>query len=610
MTPHTKKSLLTHGLNKCSEFVKLCDSVVIPGLTRYPVYKFRHIGGSFLALLFFSTQLTAGTDPGLYDPAALETNNILYLEQNWTEEDRQFFYYTDQGSRLLPYDIFLNLEQADNEELFRSPAYMLRLGFIPGEVSAANPDGLAIGFSRNADFMGPTCAACHTQQLKYGNKIIRIDGGQAMMDLPMFLRALVASMQKTLEDEAKFTRFQVRLLGENASAKEVETLRKRLKQQYEKRKDYNRRNNTEVPNGFSRLDAFGAILNTGLYLSGVKDNFNSPDAPTSYPYIWDSPQHDYVEWNGSQTNSSLGALARNVGEVIGVFGDVIPETKLWLAYFDGGYESSIQADNLRNLEKVTVKLQSPLWPDIFPKIDAKKASMGRELYVQHCGQCHVDINRSDPERKIRVRMSSLEKIQTDPLMAKNAVELKGKSGIFEGRKRFYTVGGVLGKEAPALYIVNNVMGGVLKNNFLQVLLAKNDAMALGHPKELHPPKYLDGEIVERGKEVANLTLLAYKARPLNGIWATAPYLHNGSVPNLYELLLPANERAKEFYISSLEYDTTKVGYLSTPAANAFRFDTTLRGNSNAGHEYGRGEYGKIPFTEEEIQALVEYMKTL
>ena len=114
------------------------------------------------SLLLIHTQIASATGPSLYDPVALETNNIHYLAQNWDEEDRQFFYYTDQGSRLLPYDFFLNLEQATNEKLFRSSDNMLRFGFIPGEVSKANPDGLVIGFTRNDDYMGPTCAACHT----------------------------------------------------------------------------------------------------------------------------------------------------------------------------------------------------------------------------------------------------------------------------------------------------------------------------------------------------------------------------------------------------------------------------------------------------------------
>ena len=561
-------------------------------------------------VFFISTVVYAEDNPAILDRGALDLDKIVYLDQNWTDEDREYFYFTDQGSRLIPYDFFLSLEHPDRIQLLSNPENMLRYGFLATKPSENNPDGLPIGLTRNKDSMGPTCAACHTQQIKYKDQFMRIDGGQAFIDLPMFLNEMVQSLEKTLINENKFGRFAKRLLGENASQEEQSDLKHRLQEQYEKRKDYNRRNHSEVAYGYSRLDAFGAILNKGLYLTGVKDNFNSPNAPTNYPYLWDTPQHDYVEWNGSQTNSSLGALARNVGEAIGVYGDVTPETTKWLGYFDGGYPSSIQTDNLRGLEKVVAKLHSPLWPESFPKVDDNKVIKGRVLYEKHCISCHLDIDRTDPNRKIQVRMSSLDAIQTDPLMATNTISQKGKTGILEGRKRFYAVGDELGKEAPALYIVNNIMGGVLKNNFLQVLLAKRDAKALGHPEELHPPKYLDGKIVKKGEEVIDKTLLAYKARPLNGIWSAAPHLHNGSVPNLYQLLLPAEKRVKTFYIGTWEFDPVNVGYVSTKTEGSFLFDTTLTGNSNAGHEYGTGEYGNEPFTEEEIWALVEYMKTL
>jgi len=574
----------------------------------------KHINKILLLILFISPFIIAVVNaedkPAILDPDALNPDKIIYLEQNWTDEDREYFYFTDQGSRLLPYEFFLNLELSESNQRLSSPENMLRYGFLPTRPSKNNPDGLPIGLTRNKDFMGPTCAACHTQQLKYNNQFIRIDGGQAFIDLPMFLDEIVQSMEKTLTDENKFNRFATKIYGKSGTQDKRDELKLRLQEQYEIRKDFNRRNHSDVAYGYSRLDAFGAILNKGLYLTGVKDNFNTANAPTSYPYLWDTPQHDYVEWDGSQSNASLGALARNVGEVIGVFGDITPETNIWLGFYDGGYSSSVQAGNLRGLEKVVAKLHSPLWPDTFPEIDNDLAKRGRGLYEKHCLSCHLDIDRTDPDRMIQVRMSSLGVIQTDPLMATNAIFLMGKSGIFEGRKRFYTVGSVLGEEAPALYIVNNMMGGVLKNNSLQVLLAKRDAKKLGHPDEIHPPKYLDGKIVKKGEEVSEKTLLAYKARPMNGVWTGAPFLHNGSVPNLYQLLLPAEKRDKTFYIGTWEFDPVNVGYVSTKTPGAFFFDTTLEGNSNAGHEYGTGEYGKDPFTEDEIWALIEYMKTL
>lgn len=558
----------------------------------------------YLVLGFFCSAL--GATESLFDPLALDDSALVYLDQNWTAADREFFYFTDQGSRLVPYDLFLHLEQADSEALLRSPENILRLGFIPGNVSAANPDGLPIGFARNENHLGLTCAACHTQQLKYENKIVRIDGGQGMGNLPMLIKALATSMSATLKDERKFKRLQDRISGA-IGEKELE---KHLSQELDLINDLMRRNHHDVPYGFSRLDAFGAILNKALHLTGVKDNFVEPNAPASNPYIWDTPQHDYVEWNGSQSNTNVGALARNVGEVIGVFGHVETEPRQWLGLVDGGYESSVQTANLRALEKTVARLYSPPWPDFFPAIDGEKAGLGQTLYQEHCGQCHLDINRTDPNRSIQVRMSTIKKIGTDPLMASNAIMARGMSGIYEGRKRYYAFGDEIGKEAPAIAILNNIMVGILRNNPLQVYLAKSDARALGHGDEIHPPKYVDGKIVPHGEEVSEENLLAYKARPLNGIWATAPFLHNGSVANLYDLLLPAEERAKSFFISTLEYDVIKLGYKSEASETGFKFDTTLPGNSNAGHEYGKGDYGAEAFEAHEIEALIEYIKTL
>ena len=563
-----------------------------------------------LFLLALPGHTIADPANAMQDPAALDLEDLVYLEQNWGEEERQFFYFTDQGSRFTPYDLFVYLEQADSSELFSSPVNLLRYGYLPASASQENPDALPVGFTSKDGYMGFTCAACHTQQVKYDGIFIRIDGGQAMADFPSFRFGYTKALEATLNDPDKLQRLAGRLYGKTVDDKKQNKLRKRIHRELKKQKDYNRRNHADVPYGFSRLDAFGAILNKGLELAGGKDNFNPANAPTSYPYLWDTPQHDYVEWNGSQANSNVGALARNVGEVIGVFGKVDTTPVKWLFFIDGGYNSSIQAKNLRNMEKTVARLTSPEWPAIFPAIDQQKASAGRKLYSKHCLLCHQDIDRTDPGRNIQVRMSSLGKVGTDPLMAKNALELTGQSGIFEGKPRFYNVGEILGKMAPALYIVNNVMVGVLKNNVIQTLLARRDARAFGHGDEIHPPKYLDGKIMEEGTEVSEKALLAYKARPLNGIWTGAPYLHNGSVPNLYQLLLPAEKRDKTFYIGSWEYDPVDVGYVTDPAPGAFLFDTTLPGNSNTGHEYGTGYDGQPALSEQDIRNLVEYMKTL
>ncbi len=82
--------------------------------------------------------------------------------------------------------------------------------------------------------------------------------------------------------------------------------------------------------------------------------------------------------------------------------------------------------------------------------------------------------------------------------------------------------------------------------------------------------------------VANL---GYKARPLSGIWAVPPYLHNSSVPNLYQMLLPASRRFAKFYLGSTRFDPKHVGYETHQFPGAFEMDTTKSGNRNTGHEF-------------------------
>jgi len=114
----------------------------------------------------------------------------------------------------------------------------------------------------------------------------------------------------------------------------------------------------------------------------------------------------------------------------------------------------------------------------------------------------------------------------------------------------------------------------------------------------------------------------YKPRPLQGVWATPPFLHNGSIPNLYELLSPAYERSTKFYVGRREFDPEKVGYRLDPLSKGgFWFDTRLPGNFNTGHEFRSGyvpydennpqvQYGVIgpELTPDQRYELIEYLK--
>jgi hypothetical protein len=79
--------------------------------------------------------------------------------------------------------------------------------------------------------------------------------------------------------------------------------------------------------------------------------------------------------------------------------------------------------------------------------------------------------------------------------------------------------------------------------------------------------------------------LGYKARPLDGVWATPPFFHNGSVPNLDQVLSPASKRDVKFYLGTTRFDPVKVGYKTEQFYGAFLMDTTLPGNRNTGHEF-------------------------
>jgi mono/diheme cytochrome c family protein len=129
------------------------------------------------------------------------------------------------------------------------------------------------------------------------------------------------------------------------------------------------------------------------------------------------------------------------------------------------------------------------------------------------------------------------------------------------------------------------------DSFTPELAAKMNTLGAGHPWQLTHYRKTDG----------------YSNVPLDGLWARAPYLHNGSVPTLWDLLLPVDERPKVFYRGYNVYDREKVGFVSSgPEAEAagFKLDTSVPGSGNQGHLYGTG------LSPDEKKALLEYLKTL
>jgi mono/diheme cytochrome c family protein len=208
-----------------------------------------------------------------------------------------------------------------------------------------------------------------------------------------------------------------------------------------------------------------------------------------------------------------------------------------------------------DIQAYLLSLEAPKYP--FP-IDHGLAAKGRELFKQHCAKCHGTYG---PEGKYPSKVVALDVIGTDPHLA------EGLDPAFAEQ--------------------------YLKSWFAQ-------------------------ETGPDGKPFPMQTIQGYQAPPLDGVWATAPYLHNGSVPTIYHVL-NSKTRPKVFTRSyrteKEDYDAVKLGWKFTvvdqpvdpkmPALERRKiYDTTQPGRGNGGHTFGD------VLSDDERAAVIEYLKTL
>lgn len=530
-----------------------------------------------------------------------------FVDQNWSEKTRKTFWFIDQGSRLIPVDWFKALELPDSSGYFAE--HLERFGFI-ADTFGASPDALPIGFASgehsdlglgikpDGKWIGLTCAACHTGNLRYHDPAGRrpnvdylIEGAPSLVDFDGFLAQLVTALEATAADTEKWSRFQAKT---NARRSDFDALRSRLA--------LRRHINTpDVPAGFGRVDAFGHIFNqvAVAMLGDDPSDAAPPDAPVSYPCLWDIAQHKRVQWNASAANVGTGyhadgAALRNTGEVLGVFGEIKVASK------QTKFPSSAKVDNLRSIEAMIADLRSPAWPILFPPIDEELARKGQEVYQRHCSGCHAVIaDPMHPPKHTPTNPVSLEEVQTDPAMAEQYESRRASSGALGTRRRLSMTHRLLFPNKTA------------KRDYLRTLTGKVTVAALLYQ---YPSTFgFWAKNIIPLLVTAASSLDVYKARPLNGIWATAPYLHNGSVPNLWELLQTPQDRLKYFCVGDGEYDPKNGGYLTyvtdrhkppVCTGRSFLFDTTRRGNLNTGHTFG------VELPSHQKWQLIEYLKTL
>ncbi|MDV7340623.1 cytochrome c [Terasakiella sp. A23] len=591
----------------------------------------------------------------------------VWLEQGWNKNQRHWYHHASQGSFTfpVPYEWFVELEQPirkDNivtsligaSNKLSDPDYLSGFGFISSEISRQNPDGLPVGFAETKGVTDPasgtkfnaiglTCAGCHTGQMTYEGTNIRIDGGPAVTDLTTFGLALVETLSETYIDPLRHTRFREnvikRILEDDPTTTKIEqeaifkaTYKKIMEGIIKQGEQTIKTASKSVTEGYTRLDALNRIGNTVFGAYNDK-NIAPTDAPVNYPHIWSTSWFDWVQYDAS----IMAPMIRNAGEALGVGAPVelnpTPHQFASTVNFKNqfGMEAMLAGKEHPQSTNSFNGLKAPKWPEkILGDIDMAKAAQGEKLYEEHCQACH------------RPAVSKKEFWSNDYWK-----QIKGKG------ERFYEVVVVpvseIGTDSaqadvlPTRTVDLTGMGKGISGNvcaqaddkWLEVpVSAKSDesfAFALGLTVQrtsefFYKTNNISPEMqkkMEWGRENCLQAPHAYKARPLNGIWATAPFLHNSTVPSLYDMLLPANERPSTVYLGYQEFDPKKVGFISTREDGltttkgltkvVVSGEKAKPGNFNKGHEFsdnkGPGVIGPL-LTEEERWALVEYLKTL
>jgi hypothetical protein len=251
---------------------------------------------------------------------------VTYAPQGWSDADRDIFYTTTQGSRMMPYAYFKVLQRLDVAEPFGSDQ-LQRYGYLPNAVSLNNPEGLPVGFVIDASVapeeLGMTCAACHTAQLEYQKEgvphALRLDGAPANADFQRFLADLLAASRATLAQSDRLEAFLRAILGSSYSEANAAPVKEGFQKWVEQFGEF--MDKSLPPNlvwGPGRLDAFGMIFNRVAARDlGIVDNFKTADAPVSYPFLWNASRQDRTQWNGGVPNGLyVQALGRNAGAPI------------------------------------------------------------------------------------------------------------------------------------------------------------------------------------------------------------------------------------------------------------------------------------------------------
>ncbi|OPH82686.1 di-heme-cytochrome C peroxidase [Nitrobacter vulgaris] len=578
----------------------------------------------------------------------------VFVDQGsaWDMPSRTDFYTRDQGSRLIPLAWLKALKQADGAPFLSGG--LTRYGYLPAlDASQELPVGFYASGPTGAKVVGMTCSACHTRQIKVAERQYRIDGGPALVDFQTFLSDLDKAMARATSDDAAFNAFAASVLQTaKPDSNKVAALRSDVDAWYVR---YHTIIDRSLPNpawGLGRLDAVGMIFNrvTGLGIGPeptflIPENIHRADAPVRYPFLWNAPKQDKTQWPGFADNGSdILGLARNVGEVMGVFGNFQPtHDGLFIDFLNN---NSVNFDGLQKLEDLAKKIGPPKWPW---SVDTALAAKGKTIFERSaadggCQECHGQKAGTERFPFQQTWATPIQNVGTDT-REYDILGWTAKSGVLKGAYIPFATKPLKETDLAFNILSTSVIGTIgehvlsfskgtspralgvsAKPEVAQGASEPVDATrlptvlqdlpgAFRFPDAAATPETRLRLDMDAGSSSSKTDAAAptppkgaYESRVLYGIWAAAPYLHNGSVASLAELLKPASQRQQRFAIGP-DYDVNNIGIALNQAQAGNVRETTgcddlNSGNSRCGHEFGTS----LPDADK--KALLEYLKTL
>ncbi len=582
-----------------------------------------------------------------------------------SQQQRQSYYHLSQGSEILPWILLTAVDVADPGSSKPFVENLSRYGLLP---DPGRDDGLPVGltvatnpFTFGMDFVGITCAACHVGELRHDGKAVRVDGAPNMFNLQLFYSQAVEALLATTSDRGKLWDMAKRLGRQDWQRYSVAapfvrpaTLvyyganvllhRDRLDARLELidviRVAQEQRDAAHPTSGFGRLDAFDGTRNF-LFTRLRKADSNGTfavnranlvkldaavkfpplwsrkamppepveayrDQPGRFPSVWGFKDYDWVEW----TIDTDTVMERNFTETLGAGATVVLDPKRTGSLFD----SSIPMPNMHALEWLAYYIDPPRWPEAaFGAIKPDLAAAGETIFRGSCAGCHEYGNdQRTAAGLIRLRGRRPEEVGTDATAALRISCPVPDTGALSIPPRSYS--------ADDSRLLKDCAGVKAGTAFEGASFARTVQAAVdGIKQKAYQAAGIDAaqqrvmEDLDRRKIVTwRDTLLdtkapygPYAARPLYGIWAAAPFLHNGSVPSLYDLLLPPERRPKTFALGARRYDPVKLGFAVETSCTQqdCLVDTTRTGDRNGGHLWG------TDLSEPDRMALLEYLKT-